>query len=67
MNKEQPAYAKSGTQNKVEGTARNLAGKVEEGLGKAIGNPRLEKQGKADQLAGNAQKKVGQIKKLFGK
>lgn len=67
MNNEQSVYQKSGTQNKIEGTARNLAGKVEEGLGKAIGNPRLEAQGKSDQLAGNAQKKVGQIKKLFGK
>jgi len=66
MKNEQPVYAKSGTQNKVEGTARNLAGKVEESIGKAIGNPRLEAQGKADQLEGNAQKKVGETKKLFG-
>ena len=57
---------KSGTQDKIEGTAKNLAGRVKEGAGKALGNPRLEAQGDCDQVKGNAQKKVGKIKKAFG-
>ena len=58
---------KSGIQDKIEGTARNLVGKVKEGVGEALGNPRLEAEGDSDQVGGNAQKKVGEIKKVFGK
>ncbi len=57
---------KSGTRDKIEGTAKALAGRIKEGAGKAIGNPRLEAQGDRDQVAGNVQKKVGEIKKVFG-
>ena len=58
---------KSGTQDKIEGSAKTLAGKIKEGAGKAVGNPRLEAKGDCDQIEGNAQKKVGEIKKVFGK
>jgi uncharacterized protein YjbJ (UPF0337 family) len=58
---------KSGTQDKIEGTAKNLAGKVKEGAGMVLGNPRLEAKGDCDQIEGNVQKKVGEIKTVFGK
>ena len=45
----------------------NLTGKIKEATGKMLGNPRLEAQGDVDQILGNAQKKVGQIKKVFGR
>jgi uncharacterized protein YjbJ (UPF0337 family) len=64
---EQSIDVKSGTQDKIEGTAKNLAGKVKAGAGKALGNPRLEAQGDSDQVEGNDQKKVGEIKKVFGR
>lgn len=57
---------KSGNQDKIEGAAKNLAGKFKEGLGKTVGNPRLESQGKSEQIDGKVQKKVGEIKKVFG-
>jgi uncharacterized protein YjbJ (UPF0337 family) len=56
---------KSGTQDEVEGSVKTLTGKVKEGIGRAVGNPRLEAEGNSDQLKGNVQKKVGQIKKVF--
>jgi uncharacterized protein YjbJ (UPF0337 family) len=56
---------KSSTQDKAEGTAKDLKGKVKEGAGKAVGNDRLQTEGRADQLEGKAQKKVGDIKKVF--
>jgi uncharacterized protein YjbJ (UPF0337 family) len=56
---------KSGTRDEIEGTAKNLAGKVKEATGKALGNPRLASQGRYDQLEGKTQKKIGQVKKLF--
>jgi uncharacterized protein YjbJ (UPF0337 family) len=67
MQKEQPVDVKSGTQDKIEGSAKTLAGKIKEGAGKAVGNPRLEAKGDCDQIEGKAQKKVGEIKKVFGK
>jgi uncharacterized protein YjbJ (UPF0337 family) len=56
---------KSSTQDKAEGTAKDLKGKVKEGTGKLVGNERLEAEGRGDQAEGKAQKKVGDIKKVF--
>jgi uncharacterized protein YjbJ (UPF0337 family) len=66
--KNEPSFeVKSATQDKIEGTSKNLTGKIKEATGKAVGNPRLEAQGDVDQIEGQAQKKVGEIKKAFGK
>lgn len=56
---------KSSTQDKAEGTAKDLKGKVKEGAGKLVGNERLQAEGRADQVDGKVQKKVGDIKKVF--
>ena len=56
---------KSSTQDKAEGTAKDLKGKVKEGAGRLVGNERLQADGRADQIEGKAQKKVGDIKKVF--
>jgi uncharacterized protein YjbJ (UPF0337 family) len=58
---------KSGNQDKLEGTGKDLKGKVKEAAGKAVGNRRLEAEGNVDQAEGKAQKKVGEVKKVFGK
>jgi len=58
---------KSGTHDEIEGTIKSLGGKLEEGIGKAVGSPRLESRGDSDHLEGKAQKKIGEIKKVFGK
>jgi uncharacterized protein YjbJ (UPF0337 family) len=57
---------KSSTQDKVEGTAKNIAGRVKEATGKAVGNPRLQADGRAEKVEGQIQNKVGQIKKVLG-
>ena len=67
MQKEQSVDVKSGTRDNIEGTAKTLAGKIKEGAGEAVGNPQLEAKGDCDQIEGNAQKKVGGIKKVLGK
>jgi uncharacterized protein YjbJ (UPF0337 family) len=56
---------KSSTQDKAEGTAKDLKGKVKEGAGKLVGNERLQTEGRLDQVDGKAQKKVGDVKKVF--
>ena len=57
---------KSSTQDKAEGTAKNIAGSVKETTGKLIGNPRMEAAGKAEKVDGQIQEKVGEVKKVLG-
>ena len=47
-------------ENRISGTARNVAGKVEEGLGRAAGDASSEFKGKLDEAAGAAQDLYGQ-------
>jgi len=56
---------KTSTQDKAEGTGKDLKGKAKEGAGKLVGNDRLRDEGRADQAEGKVQKKVGDIKKVF--
>ena len=57
----------SSAKDKVMGTAREAVGKVKEATGKATGNPDLQDEGTAERVVGKVQKKVGDIKKVFGK
>jgi uncharacterized protein YjbJ (UPF0337 family) len=47
-------------ENRAEGTARNLGGKVQEGFGKVTGNARTQAEGIVNQAAGTAQNLYGQ-------
>jgi len=58
---------KSSNQDKVEGSAKDLKGKVKESVGRATGDRSLQARGNADQAAGKIQKKTGDVKKVFGK
>lgn len=57
----------SSTTDKVKGTAREVTGKVKEGIGKTVGNPNLQDRGTAEKVAGKVERKVGDVKKVFGK
>ncbi len=58
---------KSGDKDKAEGTFHEAKGKVKEIAGKLSDNPKLEGEGTGEKLAGKLQKKIGQVKKVFGK
>jgi uncharacterized protein YjbJ (UPF0337 family) len=58
---------RSSTKDKIKGGLREAKGKVKEESGKAIGNPNLRDRGTDEKVAGKVQKKVGDIKKVFGK
>lgn len=58
---------KSSTEDRVEGNFHEVKGKVKEKAGQVSNNPNLEDKGKAENLAGKIQKKVGQIKEVFEK
>ncbi len=47
-------------ENRLSGTARNLGGKAEEGVGRLTGDVKTQLQGKLDQAAGAAQDLYGQ-------
>jgi uncharacterized protein YjbJ (UPF0337 family) len=56
---------KSSTTDKIEGGLREAKGKVKEEVGQATGNADLEGRGVAEKMAGKAQRKVGDVKKVF--
>ena len=47
-------------EDRISGTARNVGGKIEEGVGRLTGDARTQIQGKLDQAAGAAQELYGQ-------
>jgi uncharacterized protein YjbJ (UPF0337 family) len=49
-------------ENRITGTARNIGGKVEEGVGRAMGDSKAQIRGIADQAAGTAQDLYGQAR-----
>jgi uncharacterized protein YjbJ (UPF0337 family) len=48
--------------DRVEGSMKNIKGSVKEGVGKAIGDTKLETEGKMDKAEGKIQNTVGGIK-----
>ncbi len=56
--------------DRVEGSAKNMGGKLKEGLGNVTGDSKMQTEGKADQAEGKIQNAVGGIKdeakEIFG-
>ncbi|WP_404419264.1 CsbD family protein [Brevundimonas vesicularis] len=48
--------------DRIEGAAKNMGGKVKEGVGKMTGDTKLQAEGKADQVEGKIQNTVGGVK-----
>ena len=48
--------------NRIERIARQAKGTIKEAAGKITGNDKLQAEGKAEKLAGQAQEKLGQTK-----
>ena len=67
LNKEFKVNMKSSVTDKVQGTAKEITGKVKEAAGRATNDPDLQDRGTVERAEGQLQKKVGDIKKVFGK
>ncbi|GEP10366.1 CsbD family protein [Methylobacterium gnaphalii] len=52
----------SSTTDKIKGVANEAAGNVKQGIGKATDDPKLQAEGKAQELKGDAQKTAGHAK-----
>ena len=48
--------------DRVVGSAKVVKGKVKEAVGKAVGDAKLEAQGKADKIEGKVQNAIGGLK-----
>jgi len=55
------------TKDKIEGAIHEVKGKVKETVGHVTNNPDLEAEGKAENLGGKVQTKVGQIERVLEK
>jgi uncharacterized protein YjbJ (UPF0337 family) len=48
--------------DRAEGSMKNMKGRLKEGLGKALGDSKMEAEGKMDKAEGKIQNTVGGIK-----
>ena len=48
--------------DRVVGSAKVVKGKIKQAVGKAVGDAKLESQGKADKIEGKVQNAVGGLK-----
>lgn len=48
--------------DRIEGAAKNLGGKLKAGLGNLTGDAKLQSDGRADQIEGRTQNAIGGIK-----
>lgn len=49
-------------EDRIDGALKTTGGKIKEGVGKLIGDTKLETEGKANQVEGRIQNTVGGIK-----
>jgi uncharacterized protein YjbJ (UPF0337 family) len=57
----------SSTKDKLKGGLHESKGKIKEETGRATGNRDLQERGEAEKTGGKVKKKVGDVKKVFGK
>jgi len=48
--------------NRVVGSAKQVKGAVKQAVGKAVGDTKLETEGKADKIKGKVQNAIGGVK-----
>jgi uncharacterized protein YjbJ (UPF0337 family) len=53
-------------EHRIEGTAKNMGGKLEEGLGRATGDVKSQVEGTVKQAVGTAQDLYGQARETAG-
>ena len=53
--------------DRIAGSAKEIKGSVKEAIGKAVGNAKLESDGKADKVEGKVQNAIGGLKDALRK
>jgi len=57
---------KSSTKDRAKGRLQEAKGSVKEKAGRAARDPNLQDRGTAEKVGGKVQRKVGEVKKVFG-
>lgn len=58
---------KTSIENKVAGAGHQIKGKVKEVAGRVTNNPDLEAEGTIEKAGGAAERKLGDVKKVFNR
>jgi uncharacterized protein YjbJ (UPF0337 family) len=58
---------KSSTKDKLKGSVNQVKGAIKEKADKASGDTDLRDRGTAEKVGGTIQRKLGDVKKVFGK
>jgi uncharacterized protein YjbJ (UPF0337 family) len=59
-------WTEKGIEDNVEGTAKDLKGRVKDAVGGLTGDSSLQAEGKMDQLKGKVQDTVGDVERKIG-
>lgn len=54
------------TENRVDGTFHEVKGAVKEKAGEVFNDPKLAAEGTDEKTGGTIERKVGEVKKVFG-
>jgi uncharacterized protein YjbJ (UPF0337 family) len=57
---------KSSIKDQIKGKAREVFGHAKKHAGEAMDRPDIEDKGREEQVQGTVQRKVGEVKKVFG-
>jgi uncharacterized protein YjbJ (UPF0337 family) len=57
---------KSSTKDRIKGRFSETKGKLKEKAGRATRDPEMQDRGTAERVGGKVQRKVGEVKKVFG-
>jgi uncharacterized protein YjbJ (UPF0337 family) len=52
-------------EDQIKGKAKDIGGKIQEGVGNAVGSSEQQAKGQAKQVEGKVQEKVGDVKDVF--
>lgn len=58
---------KRSTKDNASGTLHELKGSAKQKVGRVTSNRQLEAEGVAEKIGGKIQKKIGRVKRAFGK
>jgi uncharacterized protein YjbJ (UPF0337 family) len=58
---------KSSAKNRIAGRIHEVKGKIKEKAGRLTNDPGLEGEGMGERIAGNVQKKIGQLQRIVEK
>jgi uncharacterized protein YjbJ (UPF0337 family) len=52
-------------EDQIKGKAKDIGGKIQEGVGNAVGSSEQQAKGQSKQVEGKVQEKVGDVKDVF--